>query len=417
MNQKLFKQIRNEWRSNLWLCLELLIVSVVLWYIVDYFYVSKTLYSRPLGFDVEHCYLIHLNEVNDKSPDFKAYESNEQIVADKKELLMRLQRRPEVEAASLSVNAYPYNESNSGGEFTLDTLKTSGYTIRRIISPDFLRVFRYTGVNDETPEQLAEILSRGKALVSDNLMNYDHPEITSMQPYTGRRMYMYQDSTNTFEIGAAIKPVLYFDYMQGQMNRSVVQLLTENEYGWADELCVRVRENMDNDFAEKLMADSEKQLRVGNMYVADVSSFADIRDNVMRSEHQKDRNYITCMAFLLVNIFLGLLGTFWFRTQQRTADIAIRKVSGASGSNIFALLLGEGLILLSVVTPIALIIDINIAHNELNFYLAGDYLTWPRMLFCGLVSYAAMAVMICLGIAIPAWRAMHIAPAEALRDE
>lgn len=54
MNQKLFKQIRNEWRSNLWLCLELLIVSVVLWYIVDYFYVSKTLYSRPLGFDVEH---------------------------------------------------------------------------------------------------------------------------------------------------------------------------------------------------------------------------------------------------------------------------------------------------------------------------------------------------------------------------
>ena len=75
-----------------------LIVSVVLWYIVDYFYVSKTLYSRPLGFDVEHCYLIHLNEVNDKSPDFKAYESNEQIVADKKELLMRLQRRPEVDA-------------------------------------------------------------------------------------------------------------------------------------------------------------------------------------------------------------------------------------------------------------------------------------------------------------------------------
>ena len=35
MNKKLFTQIRNEWRSNLWLALELLVVSVVMWYIID----------------------------------------------------------------------------------------------------------------------------------------------------------------------------------------------------------------------------------------------------------------------------------------------------------------------------------------------------------------------------------------------
>ena len=34
MNKKLFTQIKNEWRSNLWLVTELLLVSVVLWYIV-----------------------------------------------------------------------------------------------------------------------------------------------------------------------------------------------------------------------------------------------------------------------------------------------------------------------------------------------------------------------------------------------
>ena len=33
MNKKLFTQIKNEWRSNLWLVTELLLVSVVLWYI------------------------------------------------------------------------------------------------------------------------------------------------------------------------------------------------------------------------------------------------------------------------------------------------------------------------------------------------------------------------------------------------
>ena len=41
MNKKLFTQIRNEWRSNLWLALELLVVSVVMWYIIDLLYCRK----------------------------------------------------------------------------------------------------------------------------------------------------------------------------------------------------------------------------------------------------------------------------------------------------------------------------------------------------------------------------------------
>jgi len=40
MTKKLFNQIKNEWRSNLWLMAELLLVSVVMWFIVDYLYVQ-----------------------------------------------------------------------------------------------------------------------------------------------------------------------------------------------------------------------------------------------------------------------------------------------------------------------------------------------------------------------------------------
>ena len=38
MTKKLLVQIKNEWRNNLWLALELLVVSVVMWYVVDYLY-------------------------------------------------------------------------------------------------------------------------------------------------------------------------------------------------------------------------------------------------------------------------------------------------------------------------------------------------------------------------------------------
>ena len=55
MSKKLFKQIRNEWRFNIWIFVELLIVSVVMWFITDYIYVIARNYMEPRGFDISHC--------------------------------------------------------------------------------------------------------------------------------------------------------------------------------------------------------------------------------------------------------------------------------------------------------------------------------------------------------------------------
>lgn len=66
MNKKLLTQIKNEWRSNLWLVTELLLVSVVMWYIVDYMYVKAAVYYEPRGFDISHCYLIQMGRLTDK---------------------------------------------------------------------------------------------------------------------------------------------------------------------------------------------------------------------------------------------------------------------------------------------------------------------------------------------------------------
>ena len=49
---QLLKQIWNERRSNGWLWSELLIVFVVLWYVVDWTYVTARTYYEPVGFDI-----------------------------------------------------------------------------------------------------------------------------------------------------------------------------------------------------------------------------------------------------------------------------------------------------------------------------------------------------------------------------
>ena len=416
MNKKLFNQIKNEWQTNTWLALELLIVSVLMWYIIDNLYTNTLKQLEPRGFDIEHCYLIQMGILSDKSPDYKPYTDAKENRQEVMEMMERLRRRPEIEAVSLSQNGYPYNGSNGSIEVQLagDTLRQSGHTFRRLVTPDFVRVFRYQGANGETPEQLAEMLKRDEILVSDNLFRKYGKKMTD---YVGQRFHLQGDTTRSYRLGASIVPIRYNDFWEQWNSYSMVWLLPEHMINSYRELCVRVKENQDVDFIERLKADSESQFRIGNIYISEIRSFKDIRRNFQQFESNELRNYLTGMTFLLVNIFLGLLGTFWFRTQQRKSEIALHKAHGATNQMVFTRLLSEGWLLLLIITPIALAIDLNIAHAELNSWRNGTTLEWDRLLICGGISFALMALMIAVGIGIPAKKAMKIDPAEALHGE
>lgn len=418
MNKKLFTQIRNEWRSNLWLALELLVVSVVMWYIIDLLYCRLATYMEPRGFDTEHCYLITMGVLTDKSPDYTPYSDTHKQTDEVRELVERLRRRPEVEAVSLSQNSYPYNGSNGSAEVDYDTLHAPRWTIRRIVTPDFVRVFRYRGARGETPEQLAEILERGDFLASDNLYRKYCVPMTSL---VGKKeFYLFGDTTQTFRLGAVLQNVRYDDFSQARSSYSMVFNMNLLDEGWWNayrELCVRVRADRDQNFMENLKADSEKQFRIGNLYISDIKSFKDIRHSFQQGETSEMRNLVVGMGFLLLNIFLGLLGTFWFRTQQRRGEIALHKAMGATDGAVFGRLMSEGMFLLLIVTVPAVIIDVLLAHFELNSWRNGTTLEWTRLLFCVAATFVLIAAMIGIGIGLPARRAMRVQPAEALHDE
>lgn len=413
MNKKLFTQIKNEWYSNLWIAIELLLVSVVMWYVVDYIYVQYRVYNEPHGFDISHCYLVSMGQLTDKSPDFIP---NDTLIADEiEELVNRISRRPEVEAVSLSQNSYPYNGSNSGSDIRYDTLQSYGYVVRRLVTPDFLRVFRYEGTRGETSEQLAEMLTEENFLASDNL--YERKYGIKLTSLVGKQFHLWGDTTKTYKLVASLKPIRYSDHDQALSSYCMLYRLSRSWYDTHLELCIRVRENQDVDFINRLKADSEKQLRVGNVFIADIRSFADIRRNFEQSSMNELRNYVFGMVFLLLNIFLGLLGTFWFRTQQRRSEIALHKALGGTNRTIFNRLLTEGLLLLVIATIPAIVIDWNLAHAELNSWMNRTTLETGRFIITVVITFVLITLMIVVGIGIPAWKAMKIQPAEALREE
>lgn len=415
MNKKLFTQIRNEWRTNLWLFVELLLVSVILWFIVDYFYVKTVTYTEPRGFNIDHCYRIEMGLLTAKSSDYNPADS---LVADDiDEMMKRLEQRPEIEAVSLSQNSFPYNGSNSGTKLQYDTLRVGDgnqYLIRRMVTPGFLRVFRYTGTRGETPDQLASLLKKNTFFASDNI--FEHKYRKALTPFVGK-LFFVDDTTKTCTLAAVLKTVRYMDYQSVHDCISMVGLIPHTWYNTGCELCVRVKDNMDVDFIKKLKADSEKQFRIGNLFISEVKSFKDIRRNFQQAWYNDIRNYATGMGFLMLNIFLGLLGTFWFRTQQRRSEIALQMALGSSKSSIFGRLLTEALLLLTIATIPAVIVDYNLAHAELNAWYNGSTIEPVRFLFTVCITWLLIAFMILLGIWFPARKATKIQPADALHED
>ena len=111
MKRKLLKQIRNEWRSNLWLGIELLIVSVVMWYITDNIFCKTAILNEPRGFNTDHCYHIDYSQLSSQSPDFIPDKTYEEENADLLTFIDRLEKRPEIECVAMGQNAYFYNLS------------------------------------------------------------------------------------------------------------------------------------------------------------------------------------------------------------------------------------------------------------------------------------------------------------------
>ena len=104
---------------------------------------------------------------------------------------------------------------------------------------------------------------------------------------------------------------------------------------------IRVKPGADGAaFAADFRKEMEQQLRVGNIYLKDVFPMSHYRDQFLERWLDQVRLYVAGIAFFLLNVLLGVVGTFWYRTQQRSAEIGLRMAMGAPARHILAI--GEG---------------------------------------------------------------------------
>lgn len=423
MKRKLLKQIKSQWHSNLWLVIELVIISVVLWYIIDLLAVMTQPMLEPNGFNIEHCYSLTLRRSGELKPGETEMTSGQENL----EILKRLRRYPGVEGVAVSNAVEPYC-GNFMGVNMMDVDNDSlmyGSDSPSLrygkANADFLRVFRIEGARGETPEQLAELFGKGgrNILAAENFTQSVDSGAQVYNPIdlVGHR---FKRGKKDYKLVAVLKNVKREDTTPLKYNSLVLEYLDDNsedEVDWIGSLSIRVRPEADKDFVVRFREDMARQFHVGLSYIADIKSFDLIRDDRLSEESKMKSKLYIVVGFLLLNVFLGLLGTFWYRTRQRVSEMAVRMTFGATRGSIFRRLMSEGVILLVIATVIAICIDCTIAYLELNMRPEGDHLTLGMIALASGITFLLALIMIFLGVYFPARAAMKVEPAVALHDE
>lgn len=405
----------NEWRANVWLVVELIIVILVVQFIFSSLYSIYSSYEASAGVDCDDIYVANLNTLWEGKEGYVPYDSLHSRQTDIEVLLAQLRTNPYVEVvATGSQGSLPYNYNYLGNQVSCklddgEEIYFQGNT--RAMSPEMMEVFRLSGANGETSEQLAWILRKGDFILASAEVNYYGEGPDDVGCFLGKDVILDADSLAVFHVGAVANGMRRSDY-EPRWSGVIYRLIEPDDI---TKVVFRVKPGMGHQFLESL---KESDKHVGNVYITDFESIDRLRDACQINTTQRIRNYIICAVFLLLVIFLGFLGTFWFRTQQRVPEIAIRKVNGASNRNIYARFFAEGLIMLFAAAVITVPFTIWTITSD-TFAKLGIL---PSGMFSNVniqgavLSILLLAVLIITGIYPPARKATAVDPAQALKD-
>lgn len=416
MKRILLKQMRNEWRENLWLVVALAIVSLAIWVLALQTWREIGAVTLPLGFDPEDVYTLKVEYLPGESPEYTDYGDDHEAMEreDRLELMRHIRASANVEAAAWSNNSIPYNFSFYGNNlYFADNLSdTVFYNANfRNASPDIVKVLRLESRTGKTGAQLTEALSRGEILISNS---YNDEYSVRPEEMLGQSVREYSDSVRRYRVADIIEHIRRSDY-ESPWGGTVLKPVDDDNPGDVWDIVLRVKPGKGEDFIREFDSTPAMQQH-RNLYLSQLTRLTDKRSAVLKSQNASVRSAVGLMLVFLVVILLGLLGTFWFRVQQRVQEIAIRKVCGATSADVFRRILGEGMLLLTAASVIAGLV-FWLVFRFANLESLNVFGKVHEVIVAELLTFLLVAAGMMFSLWWPAGRAMAIEPALAIKDE
>ncbi len=429
MIKHIFKLLWNERRANAWLLAEYILVFTVLWFCTDLIYTITKASMTSIGYDITDTYKLNMQQKSESvlaaANDGETPEFNRSEVFHT--FLDRVERHPDVEAVSFSLSALPYSTASSSIGVTVNSDSMLHNLLVYFASNGFFDVFRIPMMqgrtydwNDSGDRDNVVIIPRNRKgefysnYMTDELTPYDARQIESMVRTWDDRTVNVVGVTGPLRRNEYHPPQIGLFWSFSNTYRSLKEL----------EIAVRVRPGAADGFAERFHKEMYQQLQIGPNFLTSVEPMEDIRERALRGDRSTMKAVYALTLFLVVNIFMGILGTFWFRTQTRRSEIGLRMALGSTRKSIKKLFAGETIILLLVASVIGTVICLNLNAEgliseivDINFRRTAWGVGREQDLINYVLTFTFLAAVSLFAVWYPAGQAAKTQPAEVLHEE
>lgn len=426
--------LKNLWsrrRRNGWLLAELILVAILSWYIFDPVMVVTYERHLPLGYDADRLCMVSVGMLPQEAPGYEPQAADSaSLMQTYLNLVDCARQHPDVEQATPVLSfVYPGAMGNGTSSFIAegDSVAHTALFIEFLPHTHFFETYGFqSGKGSMSAAQLSDLDNGDYYIMTEDLLE----GMFRTHIYRNQRCWKVNGTDTCY---TAVKgTVKSCKYLSNKRPVPIVFMPLQNPdiRSSLDNMRIVVRlkegvrmERFLHDFRSWML----RQLRIGNLYARELQSYDEI--NAAREFSDSTvlyRRSLSIALFFLVNLCLGVIGTFWMQTRTRREEVGVMLSYGATPHRIRLLLLGEGTALTTLATFIGCFIYLQYAFSEgLN---TGSSLmeavtpSWVdnfglHFFFVSLMVYVILLLVVWIGIYIPARRISSISPTEALRDE
>jgi len=436
------KNLWNRRRSNLWLFIELILVTVLSWIIIDPVAVSIADTSLPLGYDIDRLVCVNFESLPEDAPGYdNTYDSINENRRAMESVMNKLRADADVELACNMRDDTPIGDTS----ISISSLSTGNpatdsvaMRINEITYPINEHYFETYGIKtlpgSPSPEELSRknIDFKKETIITESLGEQYWPGENALGKRFIRKIDEETGDTAWLTVVAVVEGVRWQSMIHTDCAKfSSWDGTLPDEKSESFTVVVRLRDGADKaEYVNRLIASGPTDFRIGNFYLNSAGAYDELtfKTEDRSGVHSKRLlNYILAL-FFLINLVLGTVGCFWLQTRKRVEEIGVRRSFGACRGRILGMLVAESVVLASVSFIIGNFIYLqwalkhgldNGAHNNGMYYPIQNWVSsFPEhFLVVSAIVYAVIIASVIIGTLIPAIKASRVNVTDALRDE
>ncbi len=351
----------------------------------------KFIRSQDLGYDIENTITVSIRDYNDKKLFVQEFEQNKNV--------------NKISIGHSLFNTVPYlNEvtiDNSQTEFGSQTI----FGDQNYIDVYKIRLLSGTNINgdDFPPVETSYSYQNGKGRVIDILVNEEFVRKSGLKNPLGTIVTIQHNGTSKGRITGIVENVKNLP-----IYHSVTPMVIGYGFSHGPDIIVSVNKGQMEAFKKDAVSFIK---RIGKESHYDTFSFD---FDVWYKKELTLMHLLTAFSVIvLVILMLGLVGTSLFIAERKTKEIGIRKINGATISEVITMLNHDFVKWVAIAFVIATPIAYYAMNKWLESFAYKTELSWWIFALAGLL---ALGIAL-LTVSWQSWKAATRNPVEALRYE